>query len=68
MQPFVPETLEQKIGRALSILNEGLRPFIEKIIRAAHGERWVVVAHEAVGLQAKPTTNSIKDFDTRNLV
>jgi hypothetical protein len=37
-------TNEQRIGQALYFLNDGLRPFIEAVMRALHGERYYTCA------------------------
>lgn len=37
---------EQRIGRCLTILSQGLKPFVEKTLKKMHGEKWIVAAHE----------------------
>ena len=47
---------------------KGFKPFIELTLRRLCGERWVAVAHEAVGLPLNITTTNIDHFDTRYLL
>ncbi len=34
------KTNHGRVGEALELLNEGLRPFVERELRAAHGDGW----------------------------
>jgi len=34
----------ERIGRALELLNQGLKPFVERELRAAYGENWIARA------------------------
>jgi len=34
----------ERIGKALELLNEGLKPFVERELRAAYGENWIAKA------------------------
>ncbi len=34
----------ERIGRALELLNVGLRPFVEREMQAAHGDNWIDAA------------------------
>ncbi|MCT7958049.1 Swt1 family HEPN domain-containing protein [Laspinema palackyanum] len=34
----------ERVGRALNLLRDGLYPFIEREMKAIHGERWIVAA------------------------
>ncbi len=34
----------ERVGKALELLNQGLRPFVERELRAVHGERWLDAA------------------------
>lgn len=61
-------TNEQRIGRSLFLLNDGLRPFIEQVLRNMHGERWLVVAFEAIGWQLSPKNTSLETVDTHQLL
>jgi hypothetical protein len=38
----------ERIGKALDLLNKGLRPFAEREMRAVHGENWLEVARSAI--------------------
>ena len=42
---------DQRIGKALTVLNDGLRPFIEQILKKVHSQRWIIVAYEAAELK-----------------
>jgi predicted AAA+ superfamily ATPase len=37
-------TNAERVGKALELLNQGLRPFVERELRAVHGEKWLEVA------------------------
>ena len=39
-------TNQERIGRALELLRDGLRPFVEREMQAAFGEKWIKVAEE----------------------
>ena len=34
----------ERVGKALELLNQGLKPFVERELRAVHGERWLDAA------------------------
>lgn len=34
----------ERVGKALDLLNQGLKPFVEREMRAVHGERWLEAA------------------------
>jgi hypothetical protein len=34
----------ERVGKALELLNQGLQPFVEREMRAVHGERWLEAA------------------------
>jgi Swt1-like HEPN len=34
----------ERVGRALDVLNAGLRPFVERELQAAYGKDWVARA------------------------
>ncbi|MCY2954918.1 MAG: Swt1 family HEPN domain-containing protein, partial [Planctomycetota bacterium] len=36
----------ERVGKAIDLLREGLRPFVEREMKATHGEQWVKVAEE----------------------
>jgi len=38
----------ERVGKALDLLNKGLRPFAEREMRAVHGENWLEVARSAI--------------------
>jgi len=40
-------TNHERVGRALSLLNEGLMPFVERELKAEYGEKWEEIAEEA---------------------
>ena len=39
-------TNRERIGKALDLLNEGLRPFVERELKGVHGNKWEDVARE----------------------
>ncbi len=39
-------TNRERIGKALDLLNEGLRPFVERELKGVHGDKWEDVARE----------------------
>lgn len=39
-------TNQERVGKALDLLKEGLRPFIEREMKSAFGEKWIKVAEE----------------------
>jgi hypothetical protein len=38
----------ERVGKALELLNQGLKPFIERELRAVHGERWLDAAQSGL--------------------
>ncbi|MCL4854411.1 MAG: hypothetical protein KJZ78_23880, partial [Bryobacteraceae bacterium] len=36
----------ERVGKALDLLSAGLAPFVERELKAVHGERWEEVARE----------------------
>src|SRR5690349_20249728 len=43
-------TNQERVGKALELLRDGLRPFVEREMKAVHGEKWVKVAEEGFPL------------------
>lgn len=39
----------ERVRRSLELLNKGLLPFIEREMKAAHGDRWIQVAQQTLG-------------------
>src|SRR5437867_3770649 len=44
----------ERVGRALELLTQGLRPFIEREMEAVHRKRWVDVANQSFDLAYRP--------------
>ncbi len=44
-------TNRERVGKALDLLNEGLRPFVERELKAVHGNKW-----EEAGMACGQTT------------
>ncbi len=38
----------ERVGRALELLKEGLRPFVERELKASYGENWRVKAAQVL--------------------
>ena len=34
----------ERVSKALNLLNQGLKPFVEREMQAVHGSRWLEVA------------------------
>jgi Swt1-like HEPN/Protein of unknown function (DUF499) len=47
-------TNQERVGRALDLLNQGLAPYVEREMRAVHGERWLTVVESGVRDGARP--------------
>ena len=66
-------TNRERIGKALDLLNEGLRPFVERELKGVHGNKWEDVAREGQppergkGRPAKAGTPAFH-FDTQGLL
>jgi hypothetical protein len=41
-------TNHERVGRALDLLNTGLRPFAEREMQSVHGEKWIEAARSAI--------------------
>lgn len=39
-------TNQERVGKALELLRDGVRPFVEREMKAVHGEKWIKVAEE----------------------
>jgi predicted AAA+ superfamily ATPase len=44
----------ERVGRALELLTQGLRPFIEREMEAVHRQKWVEVANQNLDLAYRP--------------
>lgn len=42
-------TNQERVGRALELLKAGLRPFVERELKAQYGDKWAFEAQEVVG-------------------
>jgi len=40
-------TNHERVGKALELLNAGLSPYVERELKAAHGERWMEVVSQS---------------------
>jgi predicted AAA+ superfamily ATPase len=60
----------ERIGKALELLNRGLRPFVERELRAVHGEGWLEAAGQGLRDDRPRTrrTNDITSWDTQALL
>ncbi|MBI3979239.1 MAG: ATP-binding protein [Chloroflexi bacterium] len=60
----------ERVGRALDLLNQGLRPFVERELRAAHGDRWQETALAALRDDRQPPRgrDSALNWDTQALL
>lgn len=36
-----------RVGKSLELLNEGLRPFVEREMQQEHGDRWQDIAQQS---------------------
>ena len=65
------KTNHGRVGEALELLNEGLRPFVERELRAAHGDGWQDSVQAAIrqdrGAVKAAKTGEI-NWDTQNLL
>ncbi len=59
-----------RVGKALELLNKGLRPFIERELKAAHGSSWESVVRDAIrGIPAaKGQKTQAINWDTQALL
>ena len=59
----------ERIGKALELLNEGLRPFVERELKAVHGDQVIAKAREALRpeTQGGPKAGEI-NWDTQALL
>jgi len=55
------KTNHARVGEALELLNEGLRPFVERELRAAYGDKWEGTVQSAIR-QDHGAVKSAKDF------
>jgi Swt1-like HEPN len=54
----------ERVGRALDILREGLYPFIDREMKAIHGDRWLTVAFNCLPEKytvRKPSEAAVRD-------
>src|SRR5260370_23576016 len=58
-------TNNERVGRTLDLLKSGLRPFIERELRAIHKDNWIKAAMLAV--PAWQTTKATVEFDVQAL-
>jgi len=58
----------QRVGIGLSILNEGLRLFIEAILKKTFGGTWIVSAYESIKAPLKPNISDLQNLDTKLLL
>jgi len=60
----------ERVGKALDLLNKGLRPFAEREMRAVHGEKWLETALSAIREDRGSPKQKAKDFnwDTQALL
>ena len=42
-------TNQERVGKALELLRDGLRPFVERELKAQHAQRWFDEVKAAVG-------------------
>ncbi len=65
------KTNHARIGEALELLNEGLRPFVERELQVAHGDEWLESVRAAIredrGAVKAAKTGEI-NWDTQNLL
>lgn len=67
---WIPVSLdnnEQRIGRCLGFLSDGLRVFIGKLLLKVYGERAISVAYQTVNLTMK-VNSTINDLEIRYLL
>jgi len=59
-----------RVGRAMELLREGLLPFVERELKAKHGEAWLEQARQALGTdtQAARAATSAESLDVANLL
>lgn len=66
------KTNRDRVGEALELLNKGLRPFIEREMRARHGDTWKTVAEQSFGDKkvnwSDPQTTLVVMWDQWNTV
>lgn len=60
----------ERIGRALELLNLGLRPFVEREMQAVHGDNWMQAAQAGLREDRAPAKNKTKgpNWDTQALL
>lgn len=62
-------TNSERVGNALELLNTGLQPFVEREMRAVHGERWLEVAQSGLrGDRAPAKKAGAGSWDTQALL
>lgn len=60
----------ERVGKALELLNQGLQPFVEREMRAVHGERWLEVVQQGLR-EERPRTKrkgSEPNWDTQAML
>lgn len=60
----------ERVGKALELLNQGLKPFVERELRAVHGERWLDAAQSGLREGRTPVRGNDKAlrWDTQTLL
>ena len=64
-------TNRERVGKALDLLNEGLRPFVERELKGVHGNKWEDVAREGQPPERGKETQGRDQkfhFDTQGLL
>ena len=51
----------ERVGKVLEVLNKGLKPFIERELKALHGEKWLE-AIESSFREGRPRKGKAKTF------
>ncbi len=60
----------ERVGKALELLNQGLRPFVERELRAVYGEGWLEAAGQGLR-DDRPSTrrkDAVTSWDTQALL
>src|SRR4030042_4769818 len=57
----------ERVGKALELLNAGLKPFVERELKAVHGNKWLDAAQEGLREDRITITKGMK-WDTQALL
>ena len=61
-------TLQEKIGKSLQVLNKGLRVFILQVVQRVYGHQGVMTVYQAAGIPVSPSAIDLEELDTRSLL